>query len=252
MVARFVLAQISDLHVTNGPSGDVAAANLTRALQKIAPYRPDLIIATGDLVNDAKRDEYAALAPLLIDPPAPLCLLPGNHDDRDALRAAFPDHAYLPKTGKLSYALENYPIRVVAIDQIVPGRTGGEFGDADALWLDKMLSAAPEKPTVVALHHHPFPSYDLLFDTIGLDGRELLAEIVGRHRQVELVIAGHHHRILEGHVAHAPALVAPSTAYTYSFALQPDQPIARKSEEAGFALHVWPQAGQRTSHFFSI
>lgn len=252
MVARFVLAQISDLHVTNGPNGEGAAANLTRALRMIAPYRPDMIIATGDLVNDSKRDEYSALASLLIDPPAPLYLLPGNHDDRDGLRAAFPDHTYLPKSGLLSYVIDDFPIRVVAVDQIVPGETGGAFGEEHAAWLEGTLSTQPDKPTVVALHHHPFQSQDLLFDTIGLEGRELLAEVVGRHRQVELVIAGHHHRVLEGRVAHAPALVAPSTAYTYSYALQPDQPIARKSPEAGFALHVWPQAGERTSHFFSI
>ncbi len=252
MAARFVLAQISDLHITDGPKGEVAAANLKRALQRVASYRPDAIIATGDLVNDAQSEEYAALGPLLADPPAPLYLLPGNHDDRDFIRATFPHHAYLPKGGLLSYAIEDFPIRIVALDQMTPEKTGGVFEEAHARWLDKTLSAAPGTPTVVALHHHPFPTHDLLFDTIGLDGREAFAEVIGRHPQVELVIAGHHHRVAQGYVAHAPALIAPSTAYTFSLALQPDQSIARKSPEAGFALHVWPQTGPRMSHFMAI
>lgn len=251
MAARFILAQISDLHVTNDPAGD-NAGSLTRALKALGPYRPDLIIATGDLVNSAKREEYAVLAPLLADPPAPVYLLPGNHDDRDHLRATFPHHDYLPAQGRLSYVVDDYAVRVIALDQIVPGQTGGAFAAEEADWLDAELSKEPSKPTLIALHHHPFNTQDALFDTIGLEGHDLFAGVIARHPQVELVVAGHHHRVAHGKVAQAPAVIAPSTAFTYSLALRPDQPIARKSTETGFALHVWPQAGPPMSHFISL
>jgi hypothetical protein len=54
-------------------------------------------------------------------------------------------------------------------------------------------------------------------------------------------------------VAHAPAVVAPATAYTYSMALHEDQRIGVKSPEAAFALHVWhtPQAPP-VSHFIAL
>ncbi len=212
MVARFVLGQISDLHV-KAERGDEPFdnnGNVRRALEQIAAYEPDLILATGDLANDAKAGEYAALAPLLAMAPAPLFLVPGNHDDRDLLRAAFPAHAYLPHHGKLSYTIERFGCahRVCSIARLT-GQTGGGFGDEDAEWLDATLSAASETPTVVALHHPPFLTHERLFDRIGLEGRDAFAAVIGRHKQVQIVIAGHHHRAVIGRVAHAPAIVAP-------------------------------------------
>ena len=106
---------------------------------------------------------------------------------------------------------------------------------------------------MVALHHPPFLTHERLFDRIGLERREDFAAVIGRHPQVQLVIAGHHHRAVIGRVAHALAVVAPATAYTYSMALHEDQKIGIKSPEAAFALHVWdaPQAPP-VSHFVAL
>lgn len=255
MPARFVLGQISDLHVlaAQGDEPFDTNGNVRRAFEKIASYQPDLILATGDLANDARPEEYAALAPLLADPPAPLFLVPGNHDNRDLLRAAFPGHLYLPRQGKLSYTIETFPLRLVVFDSAEQGKTGGTFAEADAQWLEATLAAAPGAPTIVALHHPPFLSHERLFDRISLDGREAFAAVIGRHRQVQLVIAGHHHRAVVGRVAHAPAVVAPATAYTYSMALREDQKIGVKSPEAAFALHVWDALdAPPVSHFIAL
>ena len=93
----------------------------------------------------------------------------------------FRSHAYLPRSGPLSYALEQFPVRIVAVDQIVPGETHGMLTPAQADWLDRTLAAEPVKPTVVALHHPPFATHDLLFDSIGLRDGELLAEVIAKH-----------------------------------------------------------------------
>lgn len=255
MSARFVLAQISDLHVTAGgrPEGIDYPAQARRALDLLRAYRPDAIIATGDLVNDARPEEYEALAPLLADPPAPLYLMAGNHDDPALLRATFPDHSYLPHGPRLSYTIDTLPVRIVALDALAPGETHGVFLDEDAAWLERALAAAPKRPTVVAVHHPPFMTHETLFDRIGLHRQDLFAAIIARHRQVELIVCGHHHRVVQGRVAHAPAIVAPSTAFTYGLSLRSDQPIGLKTAEApGFALHVWPEAGPVASHFILL
>lgn len=255
MPAHFVLGQISDLHAMaeNDDGSFDTNANVRRAFDLIAPYKPDLIVATGDLANDARPEEYEVLADLLSATPAPLFMLPGNHDDRGLLRAAFPAHDYLPPNGKLSYSLEQFAVRVVAFDSSIVGETGGAFDDGDAAWLDATLAAFAEKPTIVALHHPPFQSHERLFDRIGLAGREKLAAVIARHEQVQIVIAGHHHRAVIGRVAHAPAIVAPATAYTYSMALREDQKIGVKSAEAGFALHIWETPEARpVTHFISL
>lgn len=252
MVGRLLLAQISDPHVRADDEG-AAAAQLTRALQRAAEYRADVILLTGDLVNDERADEYEALAAVIADPPAPLFMIPGNHDDRARIREAFPAHAYLPQQGPLSFAIEQYPVRIVAVDQIVPGKTHGLLTIEHADWLDQTLSNVPDKPTIVALHHPPFLTHDRLFDTIGLRDAGLFESVIARHPQVKRIICGHHHRMTVGQVAHAPVIVAPSTSWAYGLAMLDDQPIApRTREEPGWVLHAWTENGGFASHFMGL
>lgn len=252
MSDRFLLAQISDTHL-RADDGGAAARQLRRALDAARMYRVDAIIMTGDLANDEKPEEYAALADVLIDPPAPTFLLPGNHDDRTRLRAAFPDHTYWRRAGHLSYAIDAFPVCLVALDQIAPGETHGKFTPDLARWLDETLALSPDKPTIVALHHPPFATHDLLFDRIGLHGQDAFAAVIAKHAQVMRIICGHHHRVVVGQIAHAPVIAAPSTSWVYGLATHADQPIAPKTaEQPGWMLHAWTRAGGLASHFIGL
>jgi 3',5'-cyclic-AMP phosphodiesterase len=240
---RFVLAQISDPHVRSDDGG-ANADNLRRALRQAGAYRADAILLSGDLVNDEGADEYAALAETLAAAPAPIYLMPGNHDDRALLRAAFPAHRYLPTDGPLSYAIDAFPVRLVVVDQIVPGATHGDFTGEQAAWLDTALGAVGYKPTIVALHHPPFLTHDLLFDRIGLMQPDAFAAVIARHRHVERIVCGHRHRTVVGQVAHAPVVACPATSYVYGVALYEDQKIGVRTDETpAWMLHVWRAAG---------
>lgn len=248
---RFTLAQISDTHV-RADDGGVAARQLKNALAQAREYQADVILLTGDLVNDERADEYAVFAEAIADPSAPLYLMPGNHDDRALIRSTFPTHTYLPRDGFLSYVIEDQPVRIVCVDQIVPGETHGLLTGDQAKWLDRTLAAAPDKPTIVALHHPPFPTHDLLFDKIGLHDGDLFASVIAGHRQVRRVICGHHHRVSFGQTAHAPVIVAPSTSWVYGLAALEGQPVAPKTDEQpGWMIHIWDQ-GQFASHFMGL
>jgi Icc protein len=252
MSGHFRLAQISDTHV-RADDGGKAASQLMRAMAQAKDYGADIILLTGDLVNDAREDEYAVLAEALTDPPAPLFLMPGNHDDRGLIRRYFPTHRYLPREGALHFTIEDYPVRVVALDDIVPGETHGLLRRSGAEWLESALSVERGKPTLVALHHPPFLTHDLLFDKIGLLDAEEFATVIARHRQVLRVIAGHHHRIVIGQAAHAPVIVAPSSSWTYGLAMNEGQQIAPKtSEQPGWMLHAWTDAGGFASHVMGL
>jgi len=107
-----IIAQISDMHIR--PHGQLAyrrvdtawfLARCVEQLGRMAP-RPDIVLATGDLVDAGHPDEYRHLRELLGPLPMPVYLIPGNHDDRDALAREFGDHAYLPREGRfLHYVL---------------------------------------------------------------------------------------------------------------------------------------------------
>jgi 3',5'-cyclic-AMP phosphodiesterase len=249
MSERFVLAQISDLHI--GAEG--AADGLRRTLAALRSRKIDAVIATGDLANDEKPEEYAELAKLLREAPGPLYLAPGNHDAAQAMRAAFPEHVYLPPEGPLSFVIERFAVRIVCVDETVAGEVHGDFTSAHAAWLDAALARAPRQPTIVALHHPPFVTHDLLFDTIALKSAARFAEVIGRHRQVLRVICGHHHRMAIGVVAHAPVVIAPSTAWSYGLALETGEAVAPKTAEAtGYVLHVWTAEAGMASHFMAV
>jgi len=252
MSERFILAQISDTHV-RADDGGAAADKLKRALAQARAYEADLVLITGDLVNAERADEYAVFAEAIADPGLPLYVMPGNHDDRGQLRAALPRHAYLPRDGLLSFTIENFPVRIVAVDQIVPGETHGMLTEAHAAWLDRTLAAEPAKPTIVALHHPPFRTHDRLFDKIGLRDGELFNSVIARHRQVARVICGHHHRVAIGQSAHAPVIVAPSTSWVYGLAMRADQPLAPiTAEQTGWMLHAWTAEHGFASHFIGL
>jgi len=252
MSGQFRLAQISDTHVRADDNG-AAAAQLKRALSQARDYNADVILLTGDLVNDERADEYAVLAAAIADAPAPLFLMPGNHDARALLREQFPDHAYLPREGHLSFAIDAYPVRIISVDQIVPGETHGLLTPEVARWLDRTLAEDRDKPTIVALHHPPFPTHDMLFDTIGLLDAALLASVIAEHPQVQRLICGHHHRVAFGQLAHTPVVVAPSTSWIYGLAMDPGHQIAPKTtEQTGWMLHAWTPKGGLASHFIGL
>ena len=252
MSDHFRLAQISDTHVRADDGGE-AASQLKRAIAQAKDYRADVILLTGDLVNDEREDEYAVLAEAIANPPAPLYLMTGNHDERGLIRRTFPEHRYLPREGAMHFTIEDFPVRIVALDDLVPGETHGLLRRSGAEWLESALSAERVKPTIVALHHPPFLTHDLLFDKIGLLDAEEFANVIARHRQVLRVICGHHHRVAIGQAAHAPVIVAPSSSWTYGLAIDDGQQIAPKTaEQPGWMLHAWTPSGGLASHFMGL
>ncbi|MFX8389412.1 hypothetical protein ABTL55_19310, partial [Acinetobacter baumannii] len=90
---------------------------------------------------------------------------PGNHDARDALREVFPDHAYLPKTGFLQYTVEGLPVRLVALDTLMPGKGYGVLGAERLDWLEARLGES-DRTTILFMHHPPFECGVDAFDGI--------------------------------------------------------------------------------------
>lgn len=245
-----LIAQISDMHVK--APGELlykridTAGFLERAVAHLVALdpRPDVVLATGDLVDGGKPEEYALLRRLLAPLPMPVYLIPGNHDARDAMRAAFPDHAYLPKSGFLQYTVEGLPVRLVALDTLEPGRGYGVMCNQRLDWLDAKLGES-DRPTILFVHHPPFECGVDAFDDMRLnEGGERLAAIVRGHPHVERVMCGHVHRPVQVRWAGTMASIAPSTAHQATLDLHEKAPLSLMMEPSGVALHVWkPTAG---------
>ncbi len=175
-----IIAQITDTHIK--PPGLFAyrvvdTATCLRAavsaLARLVPV-PAAVVVTGDLVDRGLPEEYAHLRALLGSLRMPVYLIPGNHDDRDALRAAFKEDGYFPADGFLHYAVDVGPLRLVALDTLVPGEGGGNLCEARLEWLAATLAEAPARPTVILMHHPPFETGIAHMDRLGSSQRRAL------------------------------------------------------------------------------
>lgn len=248
-----LIAQITDCHVVS-PGELVAdrvdsAPALARAVRQIAelPVVPDLVVATGDLVNDGLAAQYDRFEELVAALPAPLVPVPGNHDDRTELRARF--GSLLPggaADDPIDHVIDLDDVRLVFLDTQVPGAVGGAVTTDQLAWLDGVLRAAPERPTIVFQHHPPFPTGIGFMDRDAFAGVAEYEAVLAAHSQVELISCGHLHRTIVRRFAHTVACTWPSTCAQLDLALG-DAPIRYTDEPSGFVLHLHePGAGVRS------
>jgi 3',5'-cyclic AMP phosphodiesterase CpdA len=250
-----LIAQLTDTHIT--PPGKLAngvvdtAAYLARAVAEIEALqpRPDVVVLTGDLVDKGTPEEYAQLRALLAPLSMPLFAIPGNHDSREGMREAFAGDGYLPRAGYLNFALEDWPLRIIALDTLVPGEGGGALCGERLRWLAQTLAAAPDRASVILMHHPPFRTGFAAMDRIGLAGGAALAEIVRAHPSVERILCGHLHRAIDCRFAGTIAGTAPSTAHQLLLDLQPSTPASYfVMEPPGYQLHRWEEEDGLVTH----
>ena len=255
-----LLAQISDLHIKR-PGAlayrrvDTAAAlaRCVAALNALEP-RPDAVIMTGDLVDQGDPEQYEHLKTLLALLAIPYYLLVGNHDERAALRNAFSDHPELRTGGEfVHYAADIGPLRLIALDSMVPGQSAGNLCDERLAWLAVQLDDAQGKPVIVALHHPPFACGIGHMDALRLDEQasQRLAVLIARHPNVERVICGHVHRPMFVRFGGTIASAVPAPAHQVALDLRNDAPSAFMMEPPAFALHRYePATGLVTHHAY--
>lgn len=254
--AMTLLVQLSDPHIRE--PGKLAygriqtAPYLAQAVDSIGrlPQRPDAIVITGDLTDFGRAAEYEHLQSLL----APLgdmalYLLPGNHDERQQLRASFPSHSYLGTDGFVQYSVPIGGLQLVTLDTVTPGASEGNLCQQRLDWLEAELDRQRHKPVVIAMHHPPFQTLIGHMDRIGLlTGAKELEAIVARYPNVERVICGHLHRSIQVRFGGTIAATIPSPAHQVCLDLAPDAASAWTLEPPGYALHALPQGGRLVSH----
>ncbi len=251
----FLLAQVTDMHVRAGGERVFGSVDTTGMLRTCVrhilalEHRPHAVVFSGDLVDQGLPEDYAALRELLAPLPMPLYLMVGNHDVRDALRAGFPDHAYLRQSPDfIQYAIEDHPLRIVALDTLIPGKGGGELCERRIEWLERTLALAPEKPTVVLMHHPPFRTLIDYMDRFPPRDRDALASVIRRNPQVHAILCGHVHRPIETCFAGTLAATSPSCAHQVALDLADKAPLRLSKDPSAYRLHAYAPESGLVSH----
>jgi 3',5'-cyclic AMP phosphodiesterase CpdA len=256
-----ILVQISDTHIDEPGTlvyghfdTENALRNAIRAINAMRPA-PDLVLHTGDIASHGSVPRYEAFQRIAEELKAPLALMPGNHDDRDALREVFGGTPWLPAMGDfLHFTIEEHAVRIVCCDSVIAGDVPGEMCPQRLDWLDARLSEAPDRPTIVALHHPPFYSGMTGTRAKGLlrGGGELDA-LLRRHNHVVRLLAGHVHRPITAAFGGTIGFAGPTTCYPFGLDTGPERLLNVVHEPPAIAVHLWlpdatPSGADLVSH----
>jgi 3',5'-cyclic-AMP phosphodiesterase len=235
-----LIAQLSDPHVDVGPDdtgSPEALAAAVAAVLRVDPA-PDAVLVSGDLTNRSDAPSYERVRQLLAPLPMPVHVLPGNHDDREALRAWFTDD---PVEGAhrdpFHYVVRCGVARLIVCDTTQPGRDAGRLDAGARAWLEAELAAEPTVPTILAMHHAPLLTGIAAMDAIGLPAadRSALGEVLTRFPAVRRVVAGHVHRAAFALLGGCPVFACPSTHLQLRFDAGPE--VVLEPAPPAFALH---------------
>jgi 3',5'-cyclic-AMP phosphodiesterase len=239
-----IIAQISDTHVElDTPDAVRRIGDFARTIADINGLdpAPDVIVHTGDIVHNGRADEYAAAIAVLAKARAPVYVLPGNKDDRANLRAAFCAQSYLASGSDfIDYAVEDFPVRLIALDTLSPGQGRGDFRREQADHLVELLATDSPKPIAVFTHHPPF-EVTVGPDRFHFEAAESMARLrdgLMRCEQIAGVFSGHVHRAAAGEIGRIPASVVPCIATTLR---KGDYPASMKTRPV-YHLHRFDPA----------
>jgi len=239
------VAQISDLHIKEPGALAYGRVDTAKALERcvtalnaLAPA-PDIVVISGDLADTPTPEEYDHLKRLLASLKLPFVCIPGNHDSREMMRAAFPAAKYAQSSGALNQRIELAGLDLVLLDSSVDGKPHGLLDPATLEWLDATLTSASERPALVFLHHPPFKAGIWHMDRQNLFNAEALAEVVRRHPRVRLIATGHIHRATLTMFAGVPTTICPAPNHAVDLDLAQLREPSFKVEPPAFHLHLW-------------
>lgn len=250
------IVQMSDIHLLKDGAlayGQVDTLGaLRRAVRHIVDVEGrlggiDAVVVSGDIAEGGEPGAYGLFAEVAAPITAPIYVMPGNHDDREAMRAAFAAAGYFPATGSLHYAVDIGEVTLVALDDHVPGAGHGLVSPEQLEWLDATLSARPERPALLFLHHPPFAAGVTFMDAIRLRAAEALEQVVRRNANVRLIACGHLHRAVTTTWAGVTTIVAPAICHSVALDLRAKAPPSFANEPPRVLVHQW-RAGELVSH----
>ena len=218
-----IIAQISDSHID--PESDRLHDRLNDLrcvvddLNNLDPA-PDIVIHTGDVVHNGSQEKYDLALTILGDLRVPLYACAGNRDDRDLIPKNFQTGSHAePDSGFLQYSINDYPVRLIALDTLCATSNMGDYCAARADELNRILAEEPHQPTVLFMHHPPFEIVESLYPFQFDDWHtvEHLVRVLAQHNQVKQLFCGHTHRLSRGTIHGIAASTVPSIAVDLRF-----------------------------------
>jgi 3',5'-cyclic AMP phosphodiesterase CpdA len=237
------ILQVTDTHlVEDGGTiyGIDPAARLESCVAHINAHHADarFCVLSGDLTNEGTPGAYRALKAILDGLSVPYHVMIGNHDNRAALLAAFPETPR-DEGGFVQYALETPAGRLLVLDTVEPGTHGGSYCPRRAAWLGDRLAEAGDGPVYIFMHHPPFPIGLPAMDRMGLDDPEpFVTAVAGRATAANIrhIFFGHVHRAVSGSWRGIAFSALPSTVHQVALDFETVSPVPKTREPPAYGV----------------
>lgn len=214
--ASLLVAQITDTHLFANPNQQLLGLQTEDSLQTVLRQiqalhaRPDLILLTGDLSQDASTASYDRLQTLMCPLNIPIYWVPGNHDDPQVMAQRLVEP---PFSAQKSFHVGGW--QFLLLDSSIPGRVHGQLSPVTLDWLDWELGQFTHEPAVIAFHHPPFLVGSDWMNEIGLRNADDFFAVCDRHSRLKLVLFGHIHQEFTHHRHGVDYLGTPSTCIQF-------------------------------------
>ena len=223
--------QITDLHLTqqaisthsNAVLDDVCLQRFEAVLQQALSddVRCDLIIVTGDLVDEVESAVYDYIFATLQATNIPFVCIAGNHDVTDEVGKDLPfsERALIAQPAD-SRLLSRHVImtdhwQLLFLDSSIPGQVAGEIKLDDMAWLRNQLSSC-DKPALLALHHHLLPMNSEWIDAYITKNADIFWQQMAEYNsQLQVIISGHTHQEQASTHQGITVYSTPSTCYQF-------------------------------------
>ncbi len=216
MTNPITLIQLSDLHLSGKIGQSDSYQRFLACLNASRLHTPDYYLLTGDLANHGDKAATDWLFDVMHAQNVPFFAIAGNHDVTVEDDESLPFHKrrFAPKAaderlmGDIAVDLGAW--RLLLMDSTVAGQIYGNLCLSTLLWLDKQLSTH-NKPTLIALHHHPLRVKSAWIDHHMLQNADQLWQVLGKHVHAKLIVCGHVHQTHRLQQRHTIVHTAPST-----------------------------------------
>lgn len=211
------LVQVTDSHIFAEAEGCLLGLNTRVSFEAVCDrlereeWRPDALLATGDLSQDASPESYQYLAEYFKSMKIPTFWLPGNHDNPETMDVYLSNsHVFSAKQLLIGHW------QIILLDTSVKGKVHGRLHDAQLEFLQTSLNRYPDKHTLVCLHHQPLAVGSLWLDQIGLKNSQDFKQVLENHPQVKGVIWGHVHQETELMINGVQWIATPSSCVQFT------------------------------------
>jgi len=158
-----LIAQISDTHIGQPDPDRPRTLERIGALEAFVAHvngmdeKPDLILHTGDVTHGGDPDDYAAVSSVMGALDIPVHFSLGNRDHGANLLQGLQDLGGGELVdGFLIYSIDGFPVRLIAMDTQHREHNIGTTCSVRLCILEELLTAQPDMPTALFMHHPPF------------------------------------------------------------------------------------------------